>query len=72
MDNLDFNDNAFNSKFFLELNETDNENVNYFLNQKHEKNEENLEKLTESELDLDQTLKEKMDIIFNPVNIKKE
>jgi len=72
MDNLDFNDNAFNSKFFLELNETDNENVNYFLNQKYEKNEENLEKLTESELDLDQTLKEKMDIIFNPVNIKKE
>ena len=72
MYNLDFNDNEFNSKFFLELNETDNENVNYFLNQKYEKNEENLEKLTESELDLDQTLKEKMDIVFNPVNIKKE
>ena len=72
IDNLDFNENAFNSKFFLELNETDNENVNYFLNQKYEKNEENLEKLTESELDLDQTLKEKMNIIFNPVNIKKE
>ena len=42
IDNLDFNENAFNSKFFLELNETDNENVNYFLNQKYEKNEENL------------------------------